>query len=78
MHQLRRAFKAKDALRSLFREPVPDVAEDVVQSRYRQEPTSGFWEGIIEAAIEDDVISFEDGWKWIVAMEQLDREDEGN
>ncbi|KAK8071573.1 hypothetical protein PG996_004921 [Apiospora saccharicola] len=78
MHQLRHAFKAKDALRSLFREPPPDVAEDVVRERYKQEPTSGFWEGIIEAAMEDCVLSSEDGWKWIVAMEQLDREDEEN
>ncbi|KAK7915240.1 hypothetical protein PG985_012943 [Apiospora marii] len=78
MHQLRHSFMAKDALHSLFRGPPPNVTDDVAVARYQEEPGWGFWEGVIKGAIEDRVLSEEDGWKWIVVMEQLDREDEGN
>ncbi|KAK7962934.1 uncharacterized protein PG986_003759 [Apiospora aurea] len=77
MHQLRHAFKATGALRSLFREPPPEVAEDVIRSRFKMEPSNGFWENIIQHTMDKDILSEEDGWKWIVTMEKLDRTDEG-
>ncbi|KAK8043310.1 hypothetical protein PG993_005740 [Apiospora rasikravindrae] len=74
------ACRARGALASLFRgPPPPDVDEEAVQTRQRQQqdrPNTTFWEVLVQDAVDAGVLSTEDGWRWVVALEALDREDD--
>ncbi|KAK7958220.1 hypothetical protein PG988_013068 [Apiospora saccharicola] len=63
------------ALQSLFRHPPPDVDPDAIHSRQLEEAGASFWGYIAEAARDESVITEQDMWKWIVALEDLDEEE---
>ncbi|KAK8074454.1 hypothetical protein PG997_009117 [Apiospora hydei] len=77
VNRILHAFRARGALASLFRAPPPpDVGEETVWARQQQEPANTtFWDVLAQDAVDAGVLSQEDGWRWVVALEALDRED---
>ncbi|KAK8123203.1 hypothetical protein PG984_011873 [Apiospora sp. TS-2023a] len=66
------AFKAKGVLEVLFGGPPPDVVgAEVLWSPERREHTSDFEEAVVREAVDQEVISSEDGLRWIVAIDNI-------
>ncbi|KAK8042576.1 hypothetical protein PG994_013059 [Apiospora phragmitis] len=78
LHVILHALKARGALESIFRGPPPDIDGDMLRSwdlQELEEPdrSFSFWELIVIFAIRQKVISRDDGWKWLIALENLDQ-----
>ncbi|KAK7935329.1 hypothetical protein PG985_000824 [Apiospora marii] len=69
------SLRGGGAVQSLFRHPPPDVDPDAMYSRQLEKPETSYWGIIAKAAKKNRVITEQDMWKWIVALEDLDEED---
>ncbi|KAK8090465.1 hypothetical protein PG997_005426 [Apiospora hydei] len=67
-------FKARGAQESLSGGPPPDVDGDVLRARKMQSPSTNLWADDVLEAVRDEVISEEDGWKWVIGLEELEEE----
>ncbi|KAK7985835.1 hypothetical protein PG988_003457 [Apiospora saccharicola] len=74
---------ARPTLQSLFRGPAPSsvTSQDVRSRRSQAVKNTSFWETATGCAVDAGVLPQHDGddrWRWVVALESLDREDEAD